>query len=238
MPSSSPTGARPLGVLPALLAAAPRPQTLLLVEDSRFAAEAVRLICRQAGIRLRRAETLADARRHLRHYRPDLAVIDLGLPDGSGLELIAELAAGDTRRPRIVAISGDGERRDDALAAGADTFCAKPLGLAGHLEAILGVSAAEARSILNRGVPAPDNAPALAGGPDADPMALHDDLKRAHALLHAGGRVGYAGQFVGGIARSVNDAPLLAAAKLARERGRRRPLLAALTARVSAGPAI
>jgi DNA-binding response OmpR family regulator len=241
MPSSSPPCPRTLGALPALLTITARPQTLLLVEDSRFAAEAVRLICRHAGIRLRRAETLADARRHLRSYHPELALVDLGLPDGSGLELIAELAAMEARRPRIVAISGDGGRREAALAAGADAFCAKPLDMAGHLAAILGATRAQAQSILDPRLLRPGGAPADARGGQAggaDPMALHDDLKRAHALLRARGSVGYAGQFVGGIARSLNDAKLIAAADLARDRGRRRPLLDVLSARVSAGPSI
>ena len=238
MPSSSPPCARTLGALPALLTITARPQTMLLVEDSRFAAEAVRLICRHAGIRLRRAETLADARRHLHSYRPELALVDLGLPDGSGLDLIAELAAMEARRPRIVAVSGDGERRADALAAGADAFCEKPLDLSGHLAAIVGVTGPQAQSVLDRDLLLPGGGRANVGGARADPMALHDDLKRAHALLRERGSVGYAGQFVGGIARCLNDATLIAAADLARHRGRRRPLLAALTARVSAGPAI
>ncbi|WP_209426504.1 response regulator [Pararhodobacter sp. SW119] len=241
MPSSSP-GTPPLGVLPALLAVMPRPQTMLLVEDSRFAAETVRLICRAAGIRLRRVETLAAARRHLRLYRPELALIDLGLPDGSGLDLIVELAALTPRRPRIVAVSGDPEGRGAALSAGADAFCAKPLGLAAHLETILGISIVEAESILARdflsATAARRTAIARACSGGADPMALHDDLKRAQTLLLDGRRTGYAGQFIGGIARSLNDAPLVAAADLARTRGRRRPLLTALQARVAAGPAI
>ena len=241
MPSSPPPGTPPPGVLPAILALTPRPQTLLLVEDSRFAAETVRLICRRAGIRLRRAESLAGAREHLQVYRPELALIDLGLPDGSGLELIAELAATGSRRPRLVAVSGDPGWRGAALAAGADASCAKPLGLSGHLEAILGLPSDQGHAVLMRDAVGTAAPTAGTRPPVADPMALHDDLKRAHALLldqDARGHVGYAGQFVGSIARSLDDAPLIAAADLARDRGRRRPLLAALQARVSAAPAI
>eukprot|EP01031_Cornospumella_fuschlensis_P014764 gene14764-18040_t len=62
--------------------------TILAVEDSRFACEALRLIARRAGARLRRAETMAAARDHLRVYRPDVVLIDLGLPDGRGDALI------------------------------------------------------------------------------------------------------------------------------------------------------
>jgi CheY-like chemotaxis protein len=241
MPSSSrrrdPVPSNPeQGALPMLLSIAARPQTLLLVEDSRFAAETVRLLCRLAGIRLRRAETLAEARRHLRSYRPDLALVDLGLPDGPGLELIADLAGLESHRPRIVAVSGDADLAEAALAAGADAFRAKPLDLAGQLEALLDLPLPAARGILARRAAGDDAGEAP--GPAADPMALLDDLRRAHALLHAGGPVGYAGQFVGGIARMLDDAPLLAAAELARRRGRLHPLLAALERRVAIGPAI
>ena len=65
---------------------------VLVVEDSRFACDSMRLICQLSGARIRRAESLHSADRHLLAYRPHVAVVDLGLPDGSGLDLIARLA--------------------------------------------------------------------------------------------------------------------------------------------------
>ena len=50
---------------------------ILVVEDSRHACEIMRLICQRSGARIRRAESLASAERHLRSYRPRIAVIDL-----------------------------------------------------------------------------------------------------------------------------------------------------------------
>jgi DNA-binding response OmpR family regulator len=228
-----------MAVLPAILAVAGRPHTLLLVEDSRFAAESVRLICRRAGLRLRRADTLETARRHLRVYRPDAALVDLGLPDGSGLDLIAELARYAPHRPRIVAVSGDADGCGAALAAGADAFCPKPFDMPKLLAALLG----EGATALPRlpGLRAEALTLAVERNAGSDPMALHDDLKRAHALLVQRtdpGRVGYAGQFIGGIARSLHDDALVVAADLARQRGQRRPLLAALQERMAAIPAI
>jgi len=103
--------------------------TILLVEDSRYCSDAVRLMCLKSGARLRRADTVAAARRHLATYRPSVAVVDLGLPDGSGLEVIRDLAALQPSAPAILATSGDdgGSGPVEALAAGADAFMAKPL---------------------------------------------------------------------------------------------------------------
>ena len=75
--------------------------TVLIVEDSRYASEAMRLLCLRSGARIRRADSLRAARRHLQVYRPAAIIVDLGLPDGSGLDLIAEL---DAASPRVAAL--------------------------------------------------------------------------------------------------------------------------------------
>ena len=51
----------------------------------------------------------------------------MGLPDGSGSELIAELAGAEPRIEGIIAISGDETRKEAAMEAGADVFMEKPL---------------------------------------------------------------------------------------------------------------
>ena len=100
--------------------------TVLVVEDSKFACEGIRLLCLRSGARILRADCLRSARRHLQVYRPSVVIIDLGLPDGNGAELIEELNAASPRVGIVLAISGDSFGESVALAAGADGFFAKP----------------------------------------------------------------------------------------------------------------
>ena len=86
--------------------------TVLAVEDSRFASDALRQMCVHSGARIRRADCLRSARRHLKVYRPSVMLVDLGLPDGSGLDLIEEMNRTTPRVEIILGMSGD----DDAEA--------------------------------------------------------------------------------------------------------------------------
>jgi len=71
-------------------------------------------------------------------YHPSVAIVDLGLPDGNGEDLIKDLVK-DTPRPLIVlGAAGDPHSRDTAMTAGADGFLVKPITpLAAFQEAIL-----------------------------------------------------------------------------------------------------
>ena len=100
--------------------------TVLVVEDSLYACEAMRLLCLRSGARIRRADSLKSAHRHLSVYRPVVVIVDLGLPDGSGAELINELAIQAPRVAVILGISGDTDGEEVAIAAGADGFLEKP----------------------------------------------------------------------------------------------------------------
>ena len=100
--------------------------TILVVEDSRYACETMRLMCLRSGARIRRADSLRSARRHLKVYRPSAVIVDVGLPDGSGLELIQDMAQASPRVNAILGISGDPEMEQRARDAGADSFIAKP----------------------------------------------------------------------------------------------------------------
>ncbi len=126
--------------------------TVLAVEDSRFACDALRLMCRRSGARLRRAETLEAARAHLRVYRPDIVLVDLGLPDGRGEALIQDLAAAPPGRPAILGMSGDPAGEALALAAGADAFLDKPVAGIATFQSTLRATLPGAASLFLDGV--------------------------------------------------------------------------------------
>jgi DNA-binding NarL/FixJ family response regulator len=178
--------------------------TLLVVEDSRFASEALRLMALRSGARMRRAESLRDARRHLALYRPDAVLVDLGLPDGSGTTLIRDLATAAPDAPVVLGLSGDPDGRGPALAAGAAGFIAKPLaGLAAFQAAML-------RHLPGRGEPDLAAPPAL-----PDRLALREDLVHAASLLADDpppGQRRYLARFLAGLARASDDGALATAA--------------------------
>ena len=183
--------------------------TILVVEDSRFACEAMRLLCLRSGARIRRADCLRSARRHLQVYRPSVVIVDLGLPDGNGVDLIAELTECQPRVEAILAMSGDGHLEGDALAAGADGFLAKPItSIATFQECILALLPADRRPTGPREITDEMVVP--------DKIAYQDDIAHIADVLddppdeHA---LDYVAQFLSGVARSARDEGLEQAAQ-------------------------
>ncbi|GAB4264390.1 MAG: response regulator [Pararhodobacter sp.] len=218
------------------------PRTMLLVEDSRLAAEAVRLLSRRVGFRLRRAETLASALLHLKVYRPDIVLVDIGLPDGSGLDLLAALSRSGQRPLRLVAISGDAGLERAALLAGADAFLLKPISFARHLADLTGdpVQPRETLDQADRLLGLEPASRATDRNAGADPLALRDDLRRALAMLDAGAggaTLGYVAQFLASVGRILRDDTLMRDAQEAGATGDTARLRALIAARLEAAPA-
>lgn len=105
-----------------------RMRRILVVEDSRDAQELV--LCALADeYEVGVAATLADARQQLARERPALILLDVGLPDGTGFELCAELQArAATRDIPVIFLTSRAETRDKvfAFALGADDYLEKP----------------------------------------------------------------------------------------------------------------
>lgn len=203
-----PTAARPLlGV------------TILMVEDSRFACEAIRLLGVRSGARIRRADSMTSAQRHLQVYRPTVLIVDLGLPDGDGSDLIQAEAKANPRIPVILGTSGDDLAHDSCVAAGADGFLPKPAHSLSQFQELILSCLPEAQRpmgprVVNDEIVHPDT------------LAYRDDLAHAADLLCDGSDdriLDYVAQFVTGIARSASDGPLATAGEaltISRMRGR------------------
>jgi len=193
--------------------------TMLVVEDSRYACEAMRLLCLRSGARIRRADCLRSARRHLQVYRPTVACIDLGLPDGSGADLIAELSGQGRRIEVILGMSGDDNAEAAARAAGADGFLAKP---------VTGLALFQTEVLRHLGVERHPVGPWVPSNERVEPdrIAFRDDMAHVAEVLSDGddGALDYVAQFLSGVARSARDTDLVdAAGALARSRGEGRP---------------
>lgn len=112
----------------------PEVPILLLVEDDPVLGTFLADNLTADGFELVLAESLRDGLRELEFRRPDLAIVDLGLPDGSGLELIERVRDSDGVASRIdpslplMVLSGRSTELDRVrgFERGADDFVAKP----------------------------------------------------------------------------------------------------------------
>jgi two-component system KDP operon response regulator KdpE len=103
---------------------------ILVVEDEPDIRRFVRMTLQAEGHEVHEAATLQRGLIEAGSRRPDLAIVDLGLPDGDGVDLIRELRTWSTA-PVIVLSARSGEAdKVAALDAGADDYLVKPFGAA------------------------------------------------------------------------------------------------------------
>jgi two-component system repressor protein LuxO len=103
------------------------PARLLLVEDTLSLATLYREFLRGEGHAIRHAPNLAEARRALAEAAPDAVLLDLRLPDGEGLDLLAEIRRAANPPPVVVMTAhGSVGNAVAAMRAGAADFLVKP----------------------------------------------------------------------------------------------------------------
>lgn len=103
---------------------------LLVIEDEARIVEVLRPALGRAGFTVDAVGTAADARAALSLVAYDAAILDLGLPDGDGLDLLAEQRRGGSRLPVLVLTARDAvEARVAGLDTGADDYLTKPFAL-------------------------------------------------------------------------------------------------------------
>jgi two-component system catabolic regulation response regulator CreB len=103
--------------------------TILLLEDDPAIADTVVFALRREGFDVEHRGWLAEARERLRQVpAPELLILDIGLPDGHGLDLCRELRAGPLQHLPVIVLSARSDEMDRVLGLelGADDYLAKP----------------------------------------------------------------------------------------------------------------
>jgi two-component system KDP operon response regulator KdpE len=103
---------------------------ILLVEDDAAVSELVAANLRAHGYAVRQAASASEATRAWEAGRPDLVILDLGLPDRDGLTVIRRVRS-EAATPVVILSARDREMdKVEALDAGADDYLTKPIGMA------------------------------------------------------------------------------------------------------------
>jgi two-component system, OmpR family, response regulator RegX3 len=149
----------------------PGRRTILMVEDERSITEPLSEALAREGFDTEVAGTVARALELAKRAQPDLVLLDVMLPDGSGYDVCRELRAGS--RVPIIMLTARGEETDRivGLELGADDYIVKPFSAREVVARI--------RAVLRR---AGDQAGAQADGPiEIGPLRL-DRARRGAAL--------------------------------------------------------
>lgn len=121
---------------------------LLLVEDEQANRALIRAILSRArqpelaGHVLHEAETIGEARAVLATRPIDVIILDVRLPDGSGLDLAAEVRASERPAVGIVIVSASvlPAERSRAIESGADAFLGKPFGATDLIDVLVALA--------------------------------------------------------------------------------------------------
>jgi two-component system KDP operon response regulator KdpE len=134
--------------------------TVLVVDDEPQIVRALRINLRARHYEVYVAQNGAQALEEAAHHPPDVVILDLGLPDLDGVEVIGGLR-GWTDAP-IIVLSGRADSTDkvEALDAGADDYVTKPFGMDELL--------ARMRAVVRRSAVEPDEPQVMLGGLTVD----------------------------------------------------------------------
>jgi two-component system KDP operon response regulator KdpE len=99
---------------------------VLVVEDDREIRSLMQASLSVEGFEVRTAVSVSEARALLQNDLPDVVVLDLGLPDGDGIELVRELRGRHTIPILVVSARHQEAQKIALLDAGADDYLTKP----------------------------------------------------------------------------------------------------------------
>ena len=104
--------------------------TILVIDDEPPILRFLRTSLTAVGHRVVTAENAAGALAMLAAEKPDVVILDLGLPDRSGFDVIAEIRRQSSVPIIVLSARGDERSKVQALDLGADDYIGKPFGMA------------------------------------------------------------------------------------------------------------
>ncbi|HTN62009.1 MAG TPA: response regulator, partial [Devosia sp.] len=108
----------------------PRPPRILVVDDEPQIRRFLRASLPQQGYALVEAASGAEAQSQFAREKPDLVILDLGLPDCDGLEVLAHIRKQGLTPVLVLSAREDVAGKVAALEAGADDYVTKPFDMA------------------------------------------------------------------------------------------------------------
>ena len=99
---------------------------ILIIEDEPAIRNVLRVLLEAEGYRVVEADTAMRAEIEARSHKPDLLLVDLGLPDGDGLKVIRKVRAWSPVPVIVLSARTMEEQKIAALDAGADDYVTKP----------------------------------------------------------------------------------------------------------------
>ena len=148
----------------------------VLIEDERQIRRFVRAALESEGWSVHESDTLKQGLVEAGTRKPDLVIVDLGLPDGDGVDLIRDLRTWSGVPVIVLSARSDESDKVEALDAGADDYLTKPFGVA---ELLARVRA----TVRRRAQPAGSEKPAITFG-DIEVDLVARTVKRQGELVH------------------------------------------------------
>jgi two-component system KDP operon response regulator KdpE len=149
---------------------------VLIVEDEKLIRRFVRSSLEEEGCQVVEAGTSAQGLLEAAGRRPDLVILDLGLPDGNGVDFIRDLRGWSDVPILVLSARSNEKDKIQALDAGADDYLTKPFGV-GELRA-------RARALLRRQSRSSDEATPIVGFGDVSVDLSRRVVTRGGELVH------------------------------------------------------
>ncbi len=101
-------------------------RTILVIEDDKYISHFIDISLTKEGYHVLTAETAAEGMFLFSSYRPAIVLLDLGLPDKDGVDLLRELRAFSDAPVLVVSARGQEKEKIAALDMGANDYITKP----------------------------------------------------------------------------------------------------------------